>query len=73
MERVTPELEALAARLAARHATPEELRVLQSMIDDDRKVLGDAIQLRMHFVDEIPTGANGKFRVTLCELPDARA
>lgn len=39
---VRTELEALAARLAARHATPEELRVLQSMIDDDRKVLGDA-------------------------------
>ena len=39
---VRSELEGLAARLAARHATPEELRVLQSMIDDDRKVLGDA-------------------------------
>jgi phenylacetate-CoA ligase len=35
------------------------------------KVLGDALALRFHFVDEIPTGANGKFRVTLCELPDA--
>ncbi|MEO6689111.1 MAG: phenylacetate--CoA ligase family protein [Dokdonella sp.] len=35
------------------------------------KVLGDAIELRIHFVDEIPTGANGKFRVTLSELPDA--
>ncbi|MEO5561252.1 MAG: phenylacetate--CoA ligase family protein [Dokdonella sp.] len=34
-----------------------------------RNVLGDAIELRMHFVDEIPSGANGKFRVTLCELP----
>ncbi|MEO7325241.1 MAG: phenylacetate--CoA ligase family protein [Dokdonella sp.] len=38
-----------------------------------RKVLGDAIELRMHFVDEIPTGANGKFRVTLCELPESTA
>jgi phenylacetate-CoA ligase len=34
-----------------------------------RKVLGDALDLRFHFVDAIPTGANGKFRVTLCELP----
>ncbi|WBU55855.1 GntR family transcriptional regulator [Paracoccus sediminicola] len=39
---VRAELEALAARLAARHATPEELRVLQSMIDADMRMLGDA-------------------------------
>ena len=39
---VRTELEALAARLAARHATPEELRVLQSMIDEDLRRLGDA-------------------------------
>ncbi|MDO5658999.1 MAG: GntR family transcriptional regulator [Paracoccus sp. (in: a-proteobacteria)] len=38
---VRGELEALAARLAARHATPEEIRVLQAMIDEDRKVSGD--------------------------------
>ncbi|MFD1797247.1 GntR family transcriptional regulator [Paracoccus aurantiacus] len=38
---VRTELEALAARLAARHATPEELRVLQAMIDDDMKALDD--------------------------------
>lgn len=39
---VRTELEALAARLAARHATPEEIRVLQSMIDDDLTRLDDA-------------------------------
>lgn len=39
---VRTELEALAARLAARHATPEELRVLQSMVDEDMRRLGDA-------------------------------
>ncbi len=38
---VRTELEALAARLAARHATPEELRVLQGMIDEDLRVLDD--------------------------------
>ncbi|AUM74836.1 GntR family transcriptional regulator [Paracoccus jeotgali] len=38
---VRAELEALAARLAARHATPEELRVLQSMVDDDLQSLDD--------------------------------
>ena len=38
---VRTELEALAARLAARHATPEEIRVLAGMIDEDRASLGD--------------------------------
>ncbi|WP_374635868.1 GntR family transcriptional regulator [Paracoccus sp. (in: a-proteobacteria)] len=38
---VRTELEALAARLAARHATPEEIRVLAGMIEEDRASLGD--------------------------------
>lgn len=38
---VRAELEALAARLAARHATPEEIRVLAGMVQDDHKILGD--------------------------------
>lgn len=38
---VRAELEALAARLAARHATPEEVRVLAQMIDEDRRHLDD--------------------------------
>ncbi|AWX94158.1 GntR family transcriptional regulator [Paracoccus mutanolyticus] len=38
---VRAELEALAARLAARHATPEEIRVLGGMVEDDHKILGD--------------------------------
>lgn len=33
------ELEALAARLAAQHATPEEIRVLFSMIDEDQALM----------------------------------
>lgn len=37
---VRAELEGLAARLAARHATAEEVRVLQDMTEDDRKLLG---------------------------------
>ena len=37
---VRSELEGLAARLAARHATPEEVRVLQSMVAEDRGLLG---------------------------------
>ncbi len=34
---VRSELEGLAARLAAQHATPEEIRVLRDMVEEDRK------------------------------------
>lgn len=37
---VRSELEGLAARLAARHATDEEIRVLRSMMEEDRLLLG---------------------------------
>ena len=37
---VRTELEGLAARLAARHATDEEVRVLRSMVAEDRALLG---------------------------------
>lgn len=37
---VRAELEGLAARLAARHATAEEVRVLRGMVEDDRKLIG---------------------------------
>ena len=40
LDTVRTELEGLAARLAARHATPEEVRVLRSMVTDDRALLG---------------------------------
>ena len=38
---VRSELEGLAARLAARHATEEEVRVLRDMIEEDRALLAD--------------------------------
>ena len=37
---VRTELEGLAARLAARHASDEEIRVLRGMVEDDRSLLG---------------------------------
>jgi len=37
---VRAELEGLAARLAARHASDEEIAVLRAMVDDDRWLLG---------------------------------
>ncbi|MEM1364082.1 MAG: GntR family transcriptional regulator [Pseudomonadota bacterium] len=38
---VRAELEGLAAGLAARHASPEEVRVLQDMVEDDHKLIGN--------------------------------
>jgi len=38
---VRTELEGLAARLAARHATDEEVQVLRDMVTEDRALLGD--------------------------------
>jgi DNA-binding GntR family transcriptional regulator len=38
---VRSELEGLAARLAARHATEEEVRVLRDMVEDDRALVAD--------------------------------
>ncbi len=38
---VRTELEGLAARLAARHAAPEEVRVLRDMVVEDATLLGD--------------------------------
>lgn len=38
---VRAELEGLAARLAARHASPEEMRVLREMVEVDRALLND--------------------------------
>lgn len=42
---VRAELEALAARLAARHATPEEVRVLGQMVEADRRLGDDPMAL----------------------------
>ncbi|WP_308915204.1 GntR family transcriptional regulator [Jannaschia sp. LMIT008] len=42
---VRAELEALAAKLAARHAAPEEVSVLSEMVAEDRALLGDAAAL----------------------------
>ncbi len=38
---VRAELEGLAARLAAQHAAPEEIRVLREMVESDRELVGD--------------------------------
>ncbi|NVO23815.1 GntR family transcriptional regulator [Donghicola sp. C2-DW-16] len=42
---VRSELEALAARLAARHATEEEINVLRDMVEADRALIGNPAAL----------------------------
>ena len=42
---VRAELEALAARLAARHATPEEMSVLRQLVEEDRRIVDDPLAL----------------------------
>lgn len=42
---VRAELEALAARLAAQHAAPEEVRVLREMVTQDMELLGNPQKL----------------------------
>ena len=40
-------VEGLAARLAARHAAPEEIEVLQQMVEADRKFIGNPTELAL--------------------------
>lgn len=42
---VRSELEGLAARLAARHATEEEVRLLRQMVEEDRALTDDPVAL----------------------------
>lgn len=44
---VRSELEGLAARLAARHATLEEVQLLREMVEEDRALLGDPAALAL--------------------------
>lgn len=68
---VRAELEALAARLAARHATPEEIRVLASMIEDDRAILGDPPALsrsNRRFHHQIHLASHNRYLVQQLDL-----
>ncbi|MGV6812345.1 MAG: GntR family transcriptional regulator [Brevirhabdus sp.] len=68
---VRSELEGLAARLAARHATDEEVRVLQSFIDDDRKRMDDPQVLsrsNRKFHRQIHLASHNRFLVQQLDL-----
>ena len=66
------ELEGLAARLAARHATPEELRVLQSMVAEDRALVGGDPRLlsraNKRFHKQIHLASHNRFLVQQLDL-----
>ncbi|WP_197917200.1 GntR family transcriptional regulator [Thiosulfatihalobacter marinus] len=68
---VRTELEGLAARLAARHATREEVRVLQDMVDRDRKLIDDPSALarsNRRFHKQIHLASHNRYLVQQLDL-----
>jgi DNA-binding GntR family transcriptional regulator len=64
-------LEGLAARLAARHATPEEVRVLKDMLDADRALVNDPKALsraNRRFHKQIHLASHNRFLVQQLDL-----
>ena len=68
---VRGELEGLAARLASRHATPEEIRVLRDMVEADRNLIGnpDALsRANRRFHKQIHLASHNRFLVQQLDL-----
>ena len=68
---VRGELEGLAARLAARHAAPEEVKVLRDMLEEDRKLVGDPTALsraNRRFHNQIHLASHNRFLVRQLDL-----
>lgn len=68
---VRAELEALAARLAARHATPEEVRVLGQMVAEDRRAVADPETLaraNRRFHHQIHLASHNRYLVQQLDL-----
>lgn len=68
---VRAELEGLAASLAARHATEEEVRVLRDMVDDDRSLIGDPqamARANRRFHKQIHLASHNRFLVQQLDL-----
>jgi DNA-binding GntR family transcriptional regulator len=68
---VRSELEGLAARLAARHASPEEVRVLADMLAADRANLGDPEALaraNRRFHHQIHLASHNRYLVQQLDL-----
>jgi DNA-binding GntR family transcriptional regulator len=68
---VRAQLEALAANLAARHATDEEVRVLRDMVEDDRKLMDDPqamARANRRFHKQIHLASHNRFLVQQLDL-----
>lgn len=69
---VRTELEGLAARLAARHATEEEARVLRAMVSDDRALIGADPRLlsraNKRFHHQIHLASHNRFLIQQLDL-----
>lgn len=68
---VRGELEGLAAKLAARHATPEEVRVLRDMLEADRSLIDDPAALsraNRRFHKQIHLASHNRFLVQQLDL-----
>ena len=68
---VRAELEGLAAKLAAKHASTEEKRVLQEMVDEDREILGDPSKLaraNRRFHKQIHLASHNRYLVQQLDL-----
>jgi len=68
---VRAELEGLAARLAARHATPEEVRVLKEMVSTDQTIINDPQALsraNRRFHKQIHLASHNRFLVQQLDL-----
>lgn len=68
---VRAELEGLAAKLAAKHASKEEKSVLQDMVDEDRKIIDDPNALsraNRRFHKQIHLASHNRFLVQQLDL-----
>jgi DNA-binding GntR family transcriptional regulator len=68
---VRAELEGLAARLAAQHAAPEEVRVLWDMIGRDREIVGDPDRLaraNKRFHRQIHLASHNRYLIQQLEM-----
>lgn len=68
---VRRELEGLAARLASRHATPEEITVLREMVTEDDALVGDPVALSLanrRFHKQIHLASHNRYLVQQLDL-----
>jgi DNA-binding GntR family transcriptional regulator len=68
---VRNELEGLAARLAAQHAAPEEIKVLHDMIEADRGLIGDPMAMsraNRRFHKQVHLASHNRYLVQQLDL-----